>query len=180
MPEAPRDRLGERGGLAVVAFGSNLARPAEQLRRAAVEVAALARSVCWSSVYRTVPVGGPAGQPDYLNAVAVLTPREAFAEPHALLEALLAIEREHGRRRGARWGPRTLDLDLVDFGGRIVDEPGLALPHPRMMGRAFVLAPLCELLPEWRHPRTGEAACAALSRIGEAGIRRTGVSWQPR
>ena len=166
--------------LALVAFGSNLDDPAAQLRRAAAVVAALAARSSWSSIYRTVPVGGPAGQPDYLNAVAALQPVAAVAEPGALLEALLEIERRHGRRRSERWGPRTLDLDLLAVGDQVVEEPGLSLPHPRMMNRAFVLAPLCEVAPSWRHPLTGEAACAALARVGEAGVHRTGLRWRPR
>ena len=166
--------------LALVAFGSNLDDPAAQLRRAAAVVAALAARSSWSSIYRTVPVGGPAGQPDYLNAVAALQPVAAVAEPGALLEALLEIERRHGRRRSERWGPRTLDLDLLALDAHSLQTPRLTLPHPRMMDRAFVLAPLCELLPGWRHPLTGEGACAALARVGASGVERTRLAWSPR
>lgn len=164
----------------LVALGSNLDEPVTQLRRAAAALARLATAAGWSSIYRTVPVGGPAGQPDYLNAVARLQPVPAVAEARALLRALQAIERSQGRTRSERWGPRTLDLDLLDAAGLVLDEPGLTLPHPRMMMRAFVLAPLCELAPEWRHPLSGETACSALTRVGRAGVRRTRLPWRPR
>lgn len=171
MPEAP-------GVRALVALGSNLEDPLGQLRRAADALGRLAVACRWSSIYRTAPVGGPAGQPDYLNAVAQLVLVPASAEPRALLAALLAVERRQGRRRDVAWGPRTLDLDLLDVAGTLVDEPGLQLPHPRMMARGFVLAPLCELLPEWRHPVTGERACEALARVGHAGVHRTRLPWR--
>ena len=119
-----------------------------------------------SSIYLTEPVGGPPNQPLYLNAVLVLAPGAGLDRPEALLEVLLEIERGQGRVRRERWGARSLDLDLLSVGGRIVDRPQLTLPHPRMMGRAFVLAPLCEVAPGWRHPVTAEGACEALERVG--------------
>ncbi len=170
---APRDTR------ALVALGSNLGDPLEQLRRAVRELAELAVSVRLSSLYRTVPVGGPAGQPAFLNGVALLVPAPAWSRPEALLEALLAVERRHGRLRRERWGPRTLDLDLLAQGEARLQTPRLTLPHPRMMERAFVLAPLCELCPDWHHPRTGEAACAALARVGTSGVERTRLVWGP-
>ena len=75
-------------------------------------------------------------------------------------------------------GARSLDLDLLSVGGRIVDRPQLTLPHPRMMGRAFVLAPLCEVAPGWRHPVTAEGACEALERVGSESVVRTDLAWQ--
>ncbi len=165
---------------ALVALGSNLDHPLAQLRLAAGALQDLA-SVCrFSSLYRTVPVGGPAGQPDYLNGVALLDPLPELSEPEALLDALLAIERRQGRQRRERWGPRTVDLDLLAVGSRVIDTPRLTLPHPRVMDRGFVLAPLCELLPGWRHPVTHEHACAALDRVGRSGIERTRLAWRPR
>ncbi|MEJ2359771.1 MAG: 2-amino-4-hydroxy-6-hydroxymethyldihydropteridine diphosphokinase [Deinococcales bacterium] len=135
---------------ALVALGSNLDDPLDQLRRAARALQELAVTAQFSPLFRTTPVGGPAGQPDFLNGVALLEPLPPWSQPDALLEALLAIERRQGRLRRERWGPRTLDLDLLALGTRQLETPRLTLPHPRMMNRAFVLAPLCELLPEWR------------------------------
>ncbi len=165
---------------ALVALGSNLDDPLDQLRRAARALQGLAGTALFSPLYRTAPVGGPAGQPDFLNGVALLEPLPPWSQPDVLLEALLAIERRQGRRRRERWGPRTLDLDLLALGARTLETPRLTLPHPRMMDRAFVLAPLCELLPAWRHPLTGEGACAALKRVGLSGVERTRLVWSPR
>ncbi|MEJ2289252.1 MAG: 2-amino-4-hydroxy-6-hydroxymethyldihydropteridine diphosphokinase [Deinococcales bacterium] len=170
---------GERPA-ALVALGSNLGDPLEQLRRAAAALERLATVCRWSPVYRTAPVGGPPGQPAYLNAVAMLAPFPAWSSPEALLEGLLAIERQQGRVRRERWGPRTLDLDLLALGDAVVASSRLTLPHPRMMERSFVLAPLCDRTPDWRHPVTGEGACEALARLGLSGVRRTRLSWRPR
>jgi len=135
-----------------------------------------------SALYRTVPVGGPAGQRAYLNAVIGLRPPEGM-DPGGLLAALLAIERAQGRQRRERWGPRTLDLDLLALGDVVLDTPALRLPHPRMMGRAFVLVPLCEAAPRWTHPVSGERACDALRRLDDAargGVQRTRLHWDAR
>lgn len=106
------------------------------------------RVVRLSSIIETDPVGPP-GQGPYLNAAAEL---ETTLDPHALLDAMLAVERAHGRNRssGERWGPRTLDLDLLIYDGLTIDEPGLTLPHPRMRERPFVLGPLSEIAPQLR------------------------------
>ena len=174
--------MAEAERLALVALGSNLGstlgEPLEHLRRAALELSDLGALRGRSSLYATAPVGGPAGQADYLNAVVALEPFLPYAEPAALLAALLALERRHGRLRRERWGARTLDLDLLAHGDRTLRQPGLALPHPRMMERAFVLAPLCELLPGWRHPESGASACEALERLPRADVRRTGLTWE--
>ena len=111
-----------------------------------------------------------AGQPDYVNAIAELD--VAQTSPRALLDALLGIERGFGRERRERWAARTLDLDIIDFAGLAIDEDGLTLPHPRAHERAFVLAPLAELAPGWRHPILGESAAALLARTGDQGVRR--------
>jgi 2-amino-4-hydroxy-6-hydroxymethyldihydropteridine diphosphokinase len=88
---------------------------------------------------------GPSGQPDYINAVVRLDTR---LSPQTLLEGLQAVERKHGRRRdGARWGPRTLDLDILLYGSECLDKPGLRIPHPELARRAFVLAPLADVAP---------------------------------
>jgi 2-amino-4-hydroxy-6-hydroxymethyldihydropteridine diphosphokinase len=128
---------------AVVALGSNL--PSGHGDSAATLASAAARLVAWpgvrlraaSGVWQTAPVGGPE-QPDYLNAVLVL---DCTLSARELLAACHRIEADHERTREVRWGPRTLDLDVIVFGDLRSDDPDLLLPHPRAAGRAFVLAP---------------------------------------
>lgn len=129
-----------------IGLGSNLGRPRRELL-AALE--ALARLPGYtpggvSSPYLTAPVG-PQDQPPFVNAVA----RGMFeGEATELLGALLEVERQRGRVRDRRWGPRILDLDLLLFGDQVIDLPQLKVPHPEMFHRAFVLVPLMELAPE--------------------------------
>ena len=135
-----------------VGLGANLGVPQTTLQRALAALAALpqTRLVAHSSLYRTAPILAIGS--DFINAVAEL--RTAL-QPHALLDALQAIELAHGRERPYRHAPRTLDLDLLLFGQRVVQEPGLEVPHPRLHERAFVLQPLIELAPTLVHPRLG-------------------------
>lgn len=116
--------------------------------------------------YCTAPVG-KVDQPDYFNGVAILT---TSLDPLGLMRLLLETERCFGRIRDERWGPRTMDLDLLDFDGRVLDldEDGvtLHLPHPRLHERAFVLYPLMDVAPDWRHPMTGQGAGVLLADIG--------------
>ena len=139
----------------VVALGSNLEDPRAQVERAFDELAALPRTslLARSRLFTTAPVGY-VDQPDFVNACALL---ETELAPRALLDALLAIERRHGRVRDIPNGPRTLDLDIVLYGDLVVDEPGLAIPHPRAHERAFVLAPLVDAWPEAVIPGHGLA-----------------------
>lgn len=138
-----------------IALGSNLDEPPAQVRRALVELARLEGATlrAVSSLYRSSPMG-PADQPDYINAVAAL---ETGLAPHALLNALQAIEQAHGRRRGAqRWGPRTLDLDVLLYGQETIDDQRLTIPHPGISERAFVLFPLQEIVaPDFMIPGHG-------------------------
>ena len=127
-----------------IALGSNEGARLDHLRRAVAELEMLGSVEAVSGVYETEPVGGPA-QDQYLNAVAVL---ETTSEPHDLLESLHRIEVDHGRVREVRWGPRTLDLDIVASDGGPVRDPDLEIPHPRAVERRFVLEPLCEVWPE--------------------------------
>jgi len=138
---------------AFVALGANLEDPVNQVRRALVELACLPRTrlTAQSSLYLSKPVGH-ARQPDYVNAVAALRTR---LTPRGLLEHLLEIETRHGRTRAFKNAPRTLDLDLLLYGGLVMHEPGLSLPHPRMRERAFVLLPLAELDPDCQIPGHG-------------------------
>ena len=140
---------------AVVALGSNLQDPQAQVRRGFEEIAALPRTsvLARSGLHRTAPVGY-VDQPDFVNACAVV---ETALAPRELLEALLAIEKDHGRVRDTPKGPRTLDLDIVLYGDRVIDEPGLKVPHPAAHQRAFVLVPLVEIWPEAVIPGHGSA-----------------------
>ncbi len=142
--------------LAFVALGANLADPVAQVRAALEALTRLpdSRLLRASSLYRTAPVGIH-GQPDFINAVAVL---ETSLPPDSLLSALFEIEAQFGRRRDFRHAPRTLDLDLLLYGDETLDTPGLQLPHPRMHLRAFVLAPLLEIAPDCAIPGRGSAA----------------------
>jgi 2-amino-4-hydroxy-6-hydroxymethyldihydropteridine diphosphokinase len=140
---------------AYVALGSNLDDPQRQLQSGFAAIARLPQTqlVARSSLYASAPVGY-ADQPDFVNAVAAI---RTSLTPRALLDALLAIERVHGRVREFPNAPRTLDLDLVLYGERVVHEPGLSVPHPRMLQRAFVLAPLAEIAPDAVVPGPGRA-----------------------
>ncbi|MFW0889750.1 UNVERIFIED_CONTAM: 2-amino-4-hydroxy-6-hydroxymethyldihydropteridine diphosphokinase [Pseudomonas sp. JL1] len=127
-----------------IGMGSNLAEPAEQLRSAVQALAQLPDTQLTgvSAFYQSDSL--LPGQPRYTNAVAALDSRLA---PLDLLDALQAIETGQGRERLERWGPRTLDLDILLFGDRLIDEPRLKVPHYHMHARAFVLYPLAELAP---------------------------------
>ena len=118
-----------------------------------------------SSLYRSAPVDAP-GQPDYVNAVAALDTELSAAQ---LLDALQGIERRHGRERPYPNAPRTLDLDLLLYGARVIDEPGLRIPHPHLHERAFVLVPLAEIAPDAVIPGVGTAR-DALSSMASAEV----------
>jgi 2-amino-4-hydroxy-6-hydroxymethyldihydropteridine diphosphokinase len=135
-----------------VGLGANVGDARATLARALEDLAGLPRTrlVAASPLYRSAPVD--ARGPDFVNAVAELS---TTLEPRDLLLALQAIEQAHGRERPYRHAPRTLDLDLLLYGQRVIDEPGLTVPHPRMHERAFVLLPLHELAPGLVHPRLG-------------------------
>jgi 2-amino-4-hydroxy-6-hydroxymethyldihydropteridine diphosphokinase len=127
---------------AFLGLGSNLG---DRWAHLAIAIAALPDVVAVSPVYETEPVGGPPGQGPYLNAVVELdtdlSPRELLDIAHSLEEAALRV-------RSDRWGPRTLDVDILLVGDLAVEEPDLVVPHPRMGERRFVLAPLADLAPE--------------------------------
>ena len=141
---------------AFVALGANLEDPLAQVRAAGEALASVpeSRVLCLSSLYRTAPVG-IRGQPDFINAVAILVTELA---PLRLLDALFSVERRFGRRREFHQAPRTLDLDLLLYDQLVVDSPRLSLPHPRMHLRAFVIAPLLEIAPHCQIPGRGSAA----------------------
>jgi 2-amino-4-hydroxy-6-hydroxymethyldihydropteridine diphosphokinase len=162
--------------VAYIGFGANLpgpaGRPEATLAAAAERLAQLGRVIARSSLYSTAPVG-LAGQPRFLNAVVAL---ETGLAPRALLEALLKIERDLGRDRaaGVANGPRTLDLDILLYGDLVLREDGLEIPHPRMAERAFVLAPLSEIAPQARDPRSGAAVKELLERVSRKNAAENG------
>jgi 2-amino-4-hydroxy-6-hydroxymethyldihydropteridine diphosphokinase len=140
---------------AYVALGSNLGDSRQHLLDAIEALAALPQTAVTarSRIYRTPP-WGVTDQPDFLNAVVAL---ETPLPPHDLLDALLVIERAAGRQRnGERWGPRTLDLDLLHVAGQTVNDERLTLPHPHIADRAFVLLPLNDVAPELDIPGQGK------------------------
>ena len=138
---------------AYIGVGANIGHPEGQVRSALDKLASLpaTRLERVSSLYRTAPVGF-VDQPDFVNAVAKV---DTGLAPHALLDALLDIERRHGRVREFPNGPRTLDLDVLLYGDVELHEPDLIVPHPRMHERAFVIVPLAEIAPELLVPGRG-------------------------
>lgn len=138
----------------LLGLGANLGDPAAQLARAVEALRAFLAEVAVSSLYRTAPVGY-ADQPDFLNLVARGT---SDLDPHALLARVLDVERAMGRERSFRNAPRTIDIDLLAYGGRVIETPTLVVPHPGIATRGFVLHPLAEVAPEWRHPKLKKTA----------------------
>ncbi|MGE0971829.1 2-amino-4-hydroxy-6-hydroxymethyldihydropteridine diphosphokinase [Klebsiella sp. WOUb02] len=149
--------------LAFIALGSNLAAPLEQVKAAVAALAEIpnSRIVAVSSFYRTPPLG-PQDQPDYLNAAVALETGLAAEE---LLNHTQRIELQQGRERKAeRWGPRTLDLDIMLFGEQVIDSKHLTVPHYDMKNRGFMLWPLFEIAPELHFP-DGVALRSVLTRL---------------
>jgi 3-oxoacyl-[acyl-carrier protein] reductase len=159
--------------VAYIALGSNLGDREHSIRGALDALGAEPgiEVVRTSALYETEPVGGPAGQGPYLNAVAEV---RTGLEPDALLRLLLDVEARLGRVRDVQDGPRTIDLDLLLYGDLVRDEPDPVVPHPRLHERAFVLRPLAEIAPGVIHPRLGVTAGELLARL--EGIRPWGPS----
>jgi len=128
-----------------------------------------------SALYQTPAIGGPEGQPDYLNAVVEIT---TSLGPRQLLDVCLAIENRAGRCRSQRWAARTLDIDLLFYADWLLDDVGLQVPHPRITERHFVLLPLAQLIPTLIHPRTGLTIQQHLDALGEArDIHQRDTNW---
>ncbi|MBX6383012.1 MAG: 2-amino-4-hydroxy-6-hydroxymethyldihydropteridine diphosphokinase [Microbispora sp.] len=162
---------------AVIALGSNLGRRLENLQGALDELfdAPGVTFVAVSPVYETDPVGGPEQGP-YLNAVVIA---ETVLDPRTLLDRVQSIEIAFGRERKERWGPRTLDLDLIMVGTHISDDPELTLPHPRAHERAFVLVPWVRADPAAVLPGHGPVA-DLLAGLDQSGVRlRTDLVLEP-
>lgn len=155
------DRADGRTRVAI-ALGANLGDRETQLQQAVVALHALLDECLVSSFHDTAPVGVSQPQANYLNAALTGLTRLA---PRALLAQLLAIERSLGRERPHVNAPRTIDLDLILYGDRQLDEPSLTIPHPRFRDRVFVLAPLAEIAPSMVDPVTGLTVAALLRRL---------------
>jgi 2-amino-4-hydroxy-6-hydroxymethyldihydropteridine diphosphokinase len=154
---------------AYIGIGSNLDQPELQVRRAYAQLQKLPDSgfARCSSLYRSAPMG-PADQPDFVNAVAVILTKLG---PHELLRTLKAIEDAQGKRRDtARWGPRIIDLDLLVIGSLVVDEPDLHIPHPGIAQRNFVLLPLADIAPHLQVPGQGSVE-KLLAELGDSDAR---------
>ncbi len=153
--------MGKRTRVAI-ALGSNLGDRRAHLDFAVSRLQTLLAGLIVSRYYDTAPVGLSGPQPLFLNAAAVgVTSLDA----RALLDTLLAVERERGRTRHTAHAARTLDLDLVLFGDSVIDEPGLVVPHPRFRERRFVLEPLAEIAPDLPDPVTGLPVAELLKRL---------------
>lgn len=152
---------------AAIGLGSNLGDRTRHINEAVGSLATTGTLVRVSSLYETAPVGGPK-QGKYLNAVVLV---DTDMPVRQLLEHCLAIEREHGRERRERWGPRTLDLDILLYGDELVADADLTVPHPRMTERRFVLEPLVEVWPDATLP-DGTALTTFLPGVSDQKVRR--------
>jgi 2-amino-4-hydroxy-6-hydroxymethyldihydropteridine diphosphokinase len=157
----------------LVALGSNMPSPAgtpEETLKAALEVfpthGLTVKQV--SPFYKTAPVP-VSDQPDFINAVAEIKTHD---DALTVLRKLLEIEKSFGRERGEKDGPRTLDLDLIDYNGQRTSTPALNLPHPRMLKRAFVLHPLRDIAPAWKHPVSREPIKALIEKLPAQDIEK--------
>ncbi len=151
-----------------LSLGSNLGDRAANLEAAGRALTPWVQVTARSSVYETAP-WGYADQPAFLNMVlGGLT----HLPPRRLLRRLKSIETRLGRQATFRYGPRQIDLDILAYDDLVLETPQLCIPHPRMAQRAFVLVPLCEIAPQWRHPLLGKRAAVLCAEISTAGVLR--------
>jgi 2-amino-4-hydroxy-6-hydroxymethyldihydropteridine diphosphokinase len=162
--------------ISYIALGSNLGDRLGHLQAGAqlLEAHQGIRTTGKSRIFETDPVGGPDNQGAYLNAVVRLESRFTARQ---LLDVLLEIELQRGRVRSERWGPRTLDLDLLIHGLKVIHESGLIVPHPRLHERAFVLEPLADLAPDLEVPGFGLTVKSLQARVGSEGVWATDLEF---
>lgn len=160
----------------MIGLGANLGDRRATLGSAVQALASLGRVQAVSHLYETEPVGPP--QPSYFNAAVLL---ESVLTPNQLLSELLGIERAHGRERRERWGPRTLDLDLLHSPELVLNEPDLTLPHPELSKRSFALVPLLDVFPTAIEAKSGTAYVDIARSLSTQGLRllETSPSWCP-
>ncbi|MEW6388699.1 MAG: 2-amino-4-hydroxy-6-hydroxymethyldihydropteridine diphosphokinase [Thermodesulfobacteriota bacterium] len=152
--------------VAYIGLGANLGDPPRQLQEALVRLGEVEEvEVLQVSAFYLTPPLGPPGQPWYVNGVAQIRTR---LTPEELFRVLLRIEKEMGRVRGERWGPRLIDLDLLLYDGEILAGPALVVPHPEMHRRAFVMVPLAEIAPQAWHPVLQKTIAELLAELDEA------------
>lgn len=156
-----------------IALGANLpssvGAPEETLRRALAALPSRGVAVDAVSPFYRSPAWPDPKDPPFVNAIARVRTK---LTPADLMRVLLQIESEFGRRRSQKNAPRTLDLDLIDYAGLVTDAPHLLLPHPQLHERAFVLKPLADVAPDWRHPITGQSVGELLIIVGDQGLER--------
>jgi 2-amino-4-hydroxy-6-hydroxymethyldihydropteridine diphosphokinase len=159
----------------VIGLGSNIGDRKRTLSSSVAGLRSLVTVTAVSALYESEAVGPP--QPDYLNAAVRGT--YTGTDPSGLLRSLLELERAHGRERRVRWGPRTLDLDILWISDLEVSLPELVVPHPHLHERGFALLPLLDVAPLARHPRTGESLGKWLESLDPSTVRRVeGPEWQ--
>jgi len=157
---------------AILSFGGNMGNVQAGFRSARERLACTKgiKILDSSCIYCSPPWGCPAEQPDYLNAIVLL---DVDMGAEMLLQHMQHIEKQLGRvRTGERWGPRTLDLDLIAYDDTVMHTTQLTLPHPHMHERMLVLQPLCDIRPDWRHPVLKQTAKTLLASMMDAGIPR--------
>lgn len=154
--------------LAYIGLGSNLEAPVEQIKTALTDLQSLpATQLLKTSSFYASPPMGPQDQPDYINAVALL---DTSLSAHDLLDALQAIEQQHGRQRKRHWGERTLDLDILLYGQQMIEDERLSVPHPGLTQRAFVVYPLLEIAGDMPIPGQGSLQVIA-SRCSRGALK---------
>ena len=156
-------------------FGANIGNPVETLQQAIHALVSDQTQVIEKSLlYTTAPIGGPADQDDYVNAVVKI---RTCLSPIKLLQILQSLDERFGRERIERWGARTLDIDILLYGTELIDSPDLNVPHPQMHLRRFVLQPLIDIAPTLKHPGTGIRFADYLPMCEDQSIKQLDAGW---